>query len=241
MASSISINGFHLWPDDWDKTPDGSKYQGQTDPLSGQPNGLGILKLRGQDFYVGELRQGKRHGRGFVLHLKVERKRETYYHRYSYEEVMSTAEFDSCGRVIHTGPGGEVRTIEKKEGTYIKEKDGWWEDDVFKRPADLSLLQGEPFCQCELSYQDGEVSKENPDRFIIHYGPYVASLSEMTDRGVVKFNGYESFVTPYDDHRLLVLTSDHALFIVGAGEISEWKTISKYGHHMRSICAMLPK
>ena len=49
----------------------------------------------------------------------------------SYEEVMSTAEFDSCGRVIHTGPAYRYETREVKEWAVLEI--GWWEGEKLVR------------------------------------------------------------------------------------------------------------
>ena len=56
----------------------------------------------------------------------VEKRVHTYTEaiHLSYEEVMSTAEFDSCGRVIHTGPGYRYETRKVEEWVVLDI--GWW-------------------------------------------------------------------------------------------------------------------
>lgn len=187
----------------WDTCPLGKKYLGSTDPKSGLPDGLGLLEVAPELLYAGELRQGRRQGRGFMLRLKDYSRTERYYHRFSYEQVMRTADFDSCGRVTHTGPGGEWRTERIEDFRLEKEQDGMWEDDVLVSEVDESLLHGEPWIYCALTsadifYRRGAAPK------MIHTSTH--TLAELEAGGVLKVDGQTLFVSPYGDDGLLVVT-----------------------------------
>ena len=104
-----------LEPEQWLTLPDGRRYQGETDEVTNMPDGLGIITCEDfNHFYVGEFRDGKRCGRGFLLTHEQWSAVEPVWVNGSYEEVMATAEFDSCGRVIHTDRVGhyENRNIQ---------------------------------------------------------------------------------------------------------------------------------
>ena len=191
---------YHIYIDKegWLCLPDGTCYRGQLDAETNQPEGLGIVAYSEQLFYVGELHKGLRHGRGFMLRIVVTTKTVNQFIHYTYEEVMSTAEFDCCGRVISTGPEGHVETYEKKEESFVKEQDGQWSNDQFLTPVDNSVLTREPWSQLTLVQEKGAVG--GPD-----YGPYRTPLNTITDEGIIKLNGYEHYVTPYDDTRLMIL------------------------------------
>lgn len=239
MAKDALLGDIKFYSENWPVTPSGKRwYTGRAEQHTPQPHGLGILEYSKKSYYVGEMREGKRHGRGFMLRQEKQVIKEQYFHHYSYEQVMATAEFDSCGRVISTGPSGEVRTSEKHLVYFVKEQDGLWEDDVFLRPFDFSILRNEPFSQCVLStHQFLLTSNDYP----VYWGPYVTPVSEITDKGIITFNGYKGFVTPYDEDHLLVLTNEKDLFIVGVGDASMWETFDQYGNHSQHFCTLYPQ
>ena len=70
----------------WIDLPDGRR-------LLGDENGLGCIVDKDGLAISGELKGGVLNGYGFVFRKKVTE--ETYTRRPTYEEVMSTAEFDS--------------------------------------------------------------------------------------------------------------------------------------------------
>ena len=239
MAEKTPKGDIHFRSEDWPMSPDGKRwYDGREGEQTGVPNGLGILEYSKESYYVGEVREGKRHGRGFMLRQETRVTKEQYFHHYSYEEVMATAEFDSCGRVIHTGPSGEVRTQEKREVFFVKEQDGQWENDHFTQPIDLTLLHSEQFSQCVLTNHHILLTSND---YAVVWGPYVTPVSDVTDKGLITFNGYDCFVTPYDAHRLLLLTNEKSIFIVGVGEASMWETFDKHGNHSQFFCTLYPK
>ena len=110
----------NLYPKDWLALPDGRRYQGETLQNSGIPHGLGIVTL-GDDhhFYVGEFAYGKRHGRGFLLTHKEWDAVESVWVNGTYEEVMKTAEFDCCGRVIHVDRVGHYEKLKVLSGRLL--------------------------------------------------------------------------------------------------------------------------
>jgi hypothetical protein len=211
MKKSKRITNSFLEPKGWQTCALGKKYCGNVDPVNELPDGLGIILMDDDALYVGEFKQGRRHGRGFMLTLEDHSHMEEYYYRYSYEQVMSTAEFDSCGRVVHTGPGGEWRKEYVEDFRYVKEQDGLWENDVLVCEIDTSVLNKKPWTDYELinssiSYDKG--IKINRDR--------ATPIAEVEQGGVLKVNDYTHFITPYGNDGLLVLTgSDKKLpFIV---------------------------
>ena len=57
-----------LEPEQWTALSDGRRYQGETNEVTNLPDGLGIITCDDlSHFYVGEFRDGKRCGRGFLL------------------------------------------------------------------------------------------------------------------------------------------------------------------------------
>ncbi len=77
-----------------------------------------------QAFWGETTPDGTPNGFGVMVQHSIRTITETY-HR-SYEEVMSTAEFDSCGRVINTIPG--YYTEDRKEEEWFVLEIGWWKD-----------------------------------------------------------------------------------------------------------------
>lgn len=84
--------------------------------------------------YIGETSQdGKREGFGVLF--EADHRTDSYTRHLSYEEVMRTAEFDSCGRVIHTGPAYE--TTYEEVDFYRVGFLGWWKDDEAVKSWDV--------------------------------------------------------------------------------------------------------
>ena len=74
-----------LHPNEWLLLPNGKRYQGEIDKATGLPHGLGMIVLDAMTFYAGEFSNGKRHGRGFLITLKVEEKEGLRWVRGTYE------------------------------------------------------------------------------------------------------------------------------------------------------------
>ena len=203
MAKRKRITNSDMYPIQWTTCILGKKYYGNIDSVTEMPDGLGIMSMENDQLYVGEFQQGRRHGRGFMLRLEDHSHTEQYFQHYSYEQVMSTAEFDSCGRVVHTGPSGEWKTEHVEDFRYVKEKDGVWDNDALVSEIDDSLLKQKPWADYELissGIHYDEVKMQNPVK---------APLSSLEPGGVLKVDGSPYFITQYGDDGLLVLTNSN--------------------------------
>lgn len=196
--------------DGWKVLPDKRRYLGSVDPVTGLPDGIGVLTDDRLHFYVGDLRQGKRHGRGYVVFHEVTKKKVRRFVHYTYEQVMSTAEFDSCGRVIHTGPAGHMIDDVETTERWVKQQDGFWEDDQLVREFPADALAGEPWCRLMLvkrQYHNGK----------LYFGPYRTPIN-TTVEGSIKLNGYQHFISPYDESALLMMSLSGAPLLVRMGQ-----------------------
>ena len=211
----------------WSAVPgsDTLRYMGETDAATGMPDGMGILAYDDSHFSIGELRQGRRHGRGF-LYIKEEKTEvKPVWHRGTYEEVMATAEFDSCGRVIHCENVGKWVNEGVTTATWHKEQDGHWQDDAYAGDADVSPLYRHPWNKRELGYghyslYDGSAGSE--------YGPFFSPLSGLKKDGA--FGDYH-MATLYDADHLLVVTHQQRVCKLGVGDSFEWdETWGDPGH-----------
>lgn len=203
-----------LSPEEWPLLPDGRPYQGECDQKTRLPHGLGIIPLDDSHYYAGEFRKGKRHGRGFIIHHEVTEKQEKVWVNGSYEEVMATAHFDSCGRVIHTDKVGHEETRMVRREKWVKEQDGMWENDVFISPVDLTPLQQRPWKWAETIYTATPYYDNQPGSCPSTYKNTIRSADA---KGNYSFNG-QAFVTVYDDRRLLFCDRYGHLFRLAAEE-----------------------
>lgn len=158
-----------LYPNKWILLPDGKRYQGEIDKATGLPHGLGMMALDATTFYAGEFSNGKRHGRGFLITLEVEEKEGLRWVRGTYEEVMATAEFDSCGRVVHCDRVGHSVPCMVRYEKWVKSNDGTWASDVFVAPADLSALHGKPWKWAETTYKSVRYRDNSPNPFATEF------------------------------------------------------------------------
>lgn len=204
----------NLYTDKWLALPDGRHYQGETLENSKIPHGLGIITLEDNNhFYVGEFAKGKRHGRGFMLTHKQWKAVEPVWVNGSYEEVMATAEFDSCGRVIHTEHVGhyEDRTVHHEE--WIKDNDGVWADDNLIETSDPNALKRAPWkwAITLYDYDDyGHPIAKYSDVFTKH-------IADAEPDGCYSFNG-RAYVTTFDDSHLLFCDRYGHVFKLGLDE-----------------------
>ena len=236
MARNNHISNSGIDPNDWGVCATGKRYRGKVDPATGLPDGLGILEIENDVYYVGELKQGKRQGRGFMLQLEDRSRDERYWYRYSYEQVMRTAEFDSCGRVVHTGPSGEWRTGHVEEYTFVKEQDGQWKDDTFDCQVDSSVLSEPQWSGYTLMQRDLLLTSGD---YPVDWDSWCSELTKVEEGGILKINGYAHFVTPYDDDRLLVLDYyAHAPFIVAKGDMTYWDNVDRNDNHTQFFYAL---
>lgn len=202
-----------LYTERWMLLPDGRRYQGECDETTHLPQGLGIIAIDKDHFYVGEFKQGKRHGRGFIIYHEVYSRKEQVWVSGSYEEVMATAEFDSCGRVIHTDVVGhnEMRMVTNEN--WNKLQDGIWDDDNFISPVDLSPLKQNPWKWAETIYTHTDFYDNKPG----YPSTYNNNISSARKDGSYSFNG-KAFVTVYDDSHLMFCDRYGHVFILGDNE-----------------------
>ncbi len=178
-------------------------YRGQLDE-DGVPSGVGLMCVGEGLIYVGEVVRWERQGRGYMLRLKVTKKEVT--RRKTYEEVMETAEFDSCGRPIHYDESPfitEVHTLEE----WSIEDDGLWEEDSFRTPLerDFSAYPHMELEAVKFDVFDGKAKyRHYPDTFEI--GPNGAD----DDKDVR--------ITPLPGGRIMVCDSFGAAFALSPGD-----------------------
>ena len=208
----------NLYPDKWLALPDGRRYQGETLENSCIPHGLGIITLDDEShFYVGEFAQGKRHGRGFLLTHKQWEAVEPVWVNGTYEEVMATAEFDSCGRVIHTDHVGHYENYTVHHEQWIKDSDGVWADDNFIEPCDPDALKRAPWKYAMTMYDydySGSPIVKYSDVFTKH-------IADADADGCYSFNG-RAYVTTYDDNHLLFCDRYGHVFKLGLDETHDY-------------------
>ena len=214
---------------DWLTLPNGQKYQGGIDAQTGLPDGLGILVLKEgnyheeQVYYIGELCQGKRDGHGYLLcYRHVE---EQYWQRGTYEEVMSTAEFDSCGRVVHVEPVG--KWVTGMTWRWQIEQNGLWANDVLVSQEPYNFTKIEPwvrgrFCLTIQQLTDGEWKDVEYDRR--NSRNFKFSLSETFGYWRNKWPGYdkEVAVNKFTRDRLIICNEYAHVFTIGYGQQHIW-------------------
>ena len=164
----------------------------------------------------------------------------TFTRRKTYEEVMSTAEFDSCGRVIHT-EGGMV-TEKRTSVEWICEGAGYWQNGAPAQPAENQPAENQPaenqLASNQPAQPDGNPADPtaNPTgthpRLILNavYKEYMFGkhsrtaldhdfdLSEAGPDGHLKGGWYELHVWPLPEGRVLCLEHHGAVFILAPGE-----------------------
>ena len=202
-----------LYTERWMQLPDGRRYQGECDETTHLPQGLGIIAIDKDHFYVGEFKQGKRHGRGFIIYHEVYSRKEQVWVSGSYEEVMATAEFDSCGRVVHCDPVGRYVLQTVTHENWNKLQDGIWDDDNFISPVDLSPLKQNPWKWAETIYTHTDFYDNKPGS----PSTFNNNISSARKDGSYSFNG-KAFVTVYDDSHLMFCDRYGHVFILGDNE-----------------------
>ncbi|MGN1246897.1 MAG: hypothetical protein ACI4UN_09700 [Muribaculaceae bacterium] len=200
-----------LYPDRWLELPDGRRYQGETLENSCTPHGLGIITL-GDDhhFYVGEFAHGKRHGRGFTLTHKQWKAVEPVWVKGTYEEIMATARFDSCGRVIHCDNVGHYENQTVHHEQWIKECDGLWDDDNFNQPSDPDALKRAPWKWAMTQYDCNQYGNPETD----FRNAFTNHIADAKPDGGYSFNG-SAYVTVFDENHLLFCDCRGHVFTLG--------------------------
>ena len=203
-----------LYPNEWILLPNGKRYKGEIDKATGLPHGLGMMALDAATFYAGEFSNGKRHGRGFLITHKVEEKEGKRWVSGTYEEVMATAEFDCCGRVVHCDPVGHCEPCIVRHEEWVKSNDGTWACDVFVAPADLSALHCKPWKWAETTYKIVRYYDNSPSN---DSSEFKKQIREAGRDGTYSFNG-KAFVTVYDGNHLLFCDRYGHVFVLAPGE-----------------------
>ena len=202
-----------LHPEEWALLPDGRRYQGDTDTSTMLPHGLGIIALDDSHFYAGEFVGGKRHGRGFVIERTAEEREEEVWVNGTYEEVMATAHFDNAGRAISYDNVGHYERRKVLHVSWAKTHDGVWENDLPVSDANIKALHQAPWkwavAECSVSQYCGSV----PD--VPSF--YEAPIGELSAEGSIELNG-KTFVTPYNEHSLLLCSSQGHVFVLAPGD-----------------------
>lgn len=213
---------------EWQQLPNGLYYHGETDLETGLPEGLGVQVLiagigtgfrKEYAYYIGQFHNGKREGHGYVLHYKeVE---DQYWQRGTYEEVMATAEFDSCGRPIHYQNVGKWVTT--TFWRWVIEQNGLWAGDVLVSQDPYNFSKIDPWVKgrfemtvqqlAENEWKDVEYNWHNSENF--HY-----SLSENFGYWTNKWPGYDNCVAvnKFNRERLIVCNEYAHVFTVGYGQ-----------------------
>ena len=200
-----------LKPEQWLTLPDGRRYQGETNEVTNMPDGLGIITCEDfNHFYVGEFRDGKRCGRGFLLTHEQWSAVEPVWVNGSYEEVMATAEFDSCGRVIHTDRVGHYENRNIQHEAWKKESDGVWENDRFITPIATDALQKAPWKWAMTQYDCNHYGNSETD----FRNAFSNHIADAKPDGSYSFNG-SAYVTVFDDNHLLFCDCRGHVFTLG--------------------------
>ena len=200
--------------DEWALMKDGSRYSGKTASDGITPEGLGIMACTDDEFLVGDFRDGKLHGRGFRLTHKKWIEIEPVWVNGTYEEVMATAFFDNCGRVVQCDKVGHYENREVGQEEWIKDADGYWENGEFVRPIAHDMLKRMPWKCAVTEYTVLDYYNNSSSQF-----PecYTNAIAEARDDGSYSFNG-PAYVTIYDDSRLLFCNRYGHVFTLALGE-----------------------
>ena len=197
----------------WLQLADGRKYLGNVSASSGQPEGLGLLDLGNDTYYAGNISWGSQSGRGFLIsHRKWETVEEVWQPA-PYEQIMETADFDQCGRVIHVERVGSYVKHTRNHEEWRMVKDGMWDGDSLMRPVDVSALSREPWSKAVLSYVNGDVY----DGSLTYARHYTSCIGNRKSDGELSINRL-AFVSLFDAMHLLVCSSYGNVFVIAPGE-----------------------
>ena len=214
-----------LNPKDWITLKNGKKYKGSLAP-NGRPDGFGILQEDEQTFYAGEFSGGWRNGRGFRVHFEKWTEDRMVWVKGTYEEIMSTAEFDSCGRVIHVDNVGHYVPDKVNCERWWLTHDGIWENDEFKGEVSRAPLRCRQWDGAETYYTRYEFYRNSRFNDPTHF---TNKVSEVHADGQYSFNR-EAFIAPYDNTSLLVCDFNGNVCRLEAGREAAWL----YGRHTHS-------
>ena len=209
---------FALYPEYWVKISDGYAkglhYLGDLTNGYCRPFGMGILELKKNTYYVGEFQNGQAYGRGFLLKHKKWTELKKYTVQGTYEEVMATAEFDSCGRVIHCEPVYHTKEVKETMESMTMSDDGMWSQGTFQHPIPNTILLSKEWSEAMVGYSIMDVYRKSGS----HSPRYTtALLSQREEDGSLKLENY-CYCTVYDNLSLLVLSNSGAPFRLEVGK-----------------------
>lgn len=223
-----------LKPEKWQALPDGRRYQGSLNNETNLPDGLGIVTCEDfNHFYVGSFRNGKRHGRGFLLVHEKWSAEEPVWVNGSYEEVMATAHFDNCGRVIHVDKVGHYENHTANHEKWRKECDGIWENDSFVSEISSDALRQEPWKSAMTLYSYDHYGNPVTD----FRKAFTNHIADAEPDGAYSFNG-RAYVTAYDDTHLLFCDCRGHVFTLAIDETHSYLYTSDYykEYHCFHLC-----
>ena len=176
--------------------------------LIGSENGLGSIRgADGESLGAGELKDGVLHGYGFAFVRTVKEYTET--RKRTYEEVMETAEFDSCGRPIHYESG--PITVRKRKVDWISMGTGLWEEGRLVKPAAMSFPKD---LVLEVTWEEYMSNRLHRD-----YMPDDLVLVKANPEGYIARGWASACVQPLPDGRVLVVEEHGAVYVLAPGDV----------------------
>lgn len=186
--------------------------------LYGSLDGLGSVVFDDKRIISGQLKNGVLDGYGFAFVIKEWD--ETITRKRTYEEVMETAEFDSCGRVIWCD--GSPITYTKHHEDWPNAGTGLWKDGELVKSAEMVFPGGITLKAQWKEYTFGKMNHE--------YMEEELPFEEITPEGYVSAGWYQMYVQPMPDGRILCVNDYTIPFILAPGE----KFV--YDHDKNDIC-----
>ena len=186
--------------------------------LYGSLDGLGSVVTGDEKIYSGQLKNGVLDGYGFAFTKKEWE--ETITRKRTYEEVMETAEFDSCGRVIWCD--GSPITYQKHHEDWPNVGTGLWKNGELIKPAVMAFPEGLELTAQWKEYTYNKVNYE--------YLKETLPLGEIAPDGYVSAGWYQMYIQPLPDGRMLCLNDYTIPFILAPGETFI------YNHDKNDIC-----
>ena len=150
----------------------------------------------------------------------------------SYEEVMSTAEFDSCGRVIHTGPAYRYVTREVEEWVVLDI--GWW---VGEKLIKQWAPGGKPWTQCTLHHK---IENQYGEEYTHNYECHLADSQVHQQMKEVYFTLYYSIIGAGKDYLKIEHGSTktervHNVFKIGLDGSAKWEQDDGCYHNVHTV------
>ena len=174
--------------------------------LWGSENGLGTIVSPNGDVGSGQLKEGVLNGYGFAF-VKREWDEEITRKR-TYEEVMETAEFDSCGRVISCG--SPMTTYKEHRVDWLPIGIGLWENGVLKQQSNMQFPQGLKF--------EGQWVEMMYEKVHRRYLPEDKALTDLREDGLAELGWTKAYLQPLPDGNILGIDDNGIPFILGPGE-----------------------